>query len=236
MSFEIIILLIAIAIFLFIAFLLILAVIVIFFRKQVEKFLKPDPNDIQRDLERLRLKYPNLGVDEIASNYVSEQAKFLGLVGFMTEVWGFFIPVLGFTIDASFTTLRQMRMVYVITALYGGKNTHLDAEQMQVQYQAVVGASSLIPRLILKFVIGEVPIVGGIANAIINWVVTNEIGKVAIGWNTGKTVREVMSEQFDHLKNSTLSLKDSAINIVKPNSKDNSDFELQPQPREIRRE
>lgn len=210
-----------IAIVLFIGLLLILTATALFFgrkaiQQRVARFLRPNPNDIQRDLVRLRNKFPNSSVDEVATKYIAEQAVLLGIVGFMTEVWGFFIPILGFTIDAGFTTLRQMRMVHVITALYGGNN-QLDAEDMEIRYMAMVGVGTLLPRFILKFLAGEIPFVGGVINFGINWLVTTSIGKTAIGWNTGKSGREIISSEARRLKASALSAKEAAVHMVSPN-------------------
>jgi uncharacterized protein (DUF697 family) len=166
-------------------------------KRHAYRFLKPNPRDVQSDLERLRRRYPHADADELASNYVKSQALFLGLVGLTTEVWGFLIPVLGFTIDASFTTLRQMRMAHVITALYGGDDT-TDPQELEVRYMAMVGAGTLLPRLLLKGVGGEIPMLGGVINCAINWAVTRSIGAAAITWGKGRTISGVASAAWDN--------------------------------------
>lgn len=182
---------------------------------RIAKYLKPNPSDIARDLVRLKKKFPNMEVDEVAAKYVSEQAVLLGVVGFMTEMFGFALPVVGFAIDAGFTTIRQMRMVHVIAALYGD-NDQFDPEDMEIRYMALVGVGTLLPRFVLKFLAGEIPVIGGIANFGINWFVTTSIGRTAIGWNTGKTGREIVSGELKRLKSTAITAKESAAGIVKP--------------------
>lgn len=182
---------------------------------RIAKYLKPNPSDIERDLVRLKKKFPSMEVDEVAAKYVSEQAVLLGVVGFMTEMFGFALPVVGFAIDAGFTTIRQMRMVHVIAALYGD-NDLLDPEDMEIHYMALVGVGTLLPRFVLKFLAGEIPVIGGIANFGINWFVTTSIGRTAIGWNTGKSAREIVSGELKRLKSTALNAKESATGVVKP--------------------
>jgi uncharacterized protein (DUF697 family) len=169
----------------------------IYGKRYAYRFLKPNPRDVQNDLERLRRKYPNSSADEIASKYVGSQAVFLGMVGLLTEVWGFIIPVLGFTIDASFTTLRQMRMAHVVTALYGGDDT-TDPEEMEMRFMAMAGLGSLVPRLLFKVVLGEIPIFGGVVNFAINWGVTRSIGAAAITWGRGRTIRDAAAGAWNN--------------------------------------
>lgn len=205
---------------LFLVFLILAAAAAFLFgRKAVQariaRYLKPNPDDVERDLMRLRNKFQNMEVDEVAEKYISEQAVLLGIVGFMTQVWGLAFPVMGFAIDAGFTTVRQMRMVHVIAALYGD-NDQLDSEDMEIRYVALVGVGTLLPRFVLKFIAGAIPVVGGIANFGINWFVTTSIGRTAIGWNTGKTAREIVSGELKRLKSTALTAKESAAGVVKP--------------------
>lgn len=217
MSIKTFILIVIIIAVLFVALLLILAVALVLGRKAIQeriaRFLKPDPNDVHRVLIRLQKKYPNSTAEQVAANYVSEQALLLGIVGFMTEFFGVLIPILGFTIDIGFTTLRQMRMVHVITALYGS-NDELDAGDMEIRYMAMVSVGTLLPRFILKFIAGEFPIAGGVVNFGINWAVTNSIGKTAIGWNTGKSAREVFSDEMRRLRESAASARTVTVGAV----------------------
>src|SRR5207244_2422384 len=127
---------------------------------RIAKYLKPNPDDVHRDLVRLQKRYPNMEVDDVAAKYISEQAILLGIVGFMTEMFGFALPLVGFAIDAGFTTIRQMRMVHVIAALYGD-NDQLDPEDMEIRYMALVGVGTLLPRFVLKFLAGAIPVIGG---------------------------------------------------------------------------
>lgn len=197
---------------LFIAFLVILSIIAFFFgrkelQKRIYKFLKPDPNDIQQDMNRLQLKYPNMNADAKAAAYIKDQAKFLALVGFLTE-----IPLLGAVLDISYTTLRQMKMLHVLTALYG--NNRLDPEELEMRYMAMVGGSNLSLRLIVKFITGEIPIVSGLINAGINWFATKKIGEIGIGWNKEETLLQIAKRQTLEAKEKALSAGNTAFNTV----------------------
>src|SRR5258707_2279603 len=216
---TVVVIVIAVALFFIVLLLLAAAVALLFGRRAVQariaRFLKPNPNDIERDLVRLKKRFLNMEVDNLAAKYVSEQAVLLGVVGFMTEVWGFVFPVVGFAIDAGFTSLRQMRMVHVIAALYGD-NDFVDSEDMEIRYMALVSVGTLLPRFVLKFLAGEIPVVGGIANFGINWFVTTSIGRAAIGWNTGKSAREIVSGELKRLRSTALTAKEAAAGVVKP--------------------
>jgi uncharacterized protein (DUF697 family) len=218
-NWNVVLIVVVVALVLIVLLLLASAAALLFGRKAVQariaKYLKPNPDDVQRDLVRLQKKYPNMEVDDVAAKYISEQAMLLGIVGFMTEMFGFALPVVGFAIDAGFTTIRQMRMVHVIAALYGD-NDQLDPEDMEIRYMALVGVGTLLPRFLLKFLAGEIPVIGGIANFGINWFVTTSIGRTAIGWSTGKTGREIVSGELKRLRSTALTAKESAAGVVKP--------------------
>lgn len=195
-----------------IGFLGILTIAAFFFgrkeiQKRIFKFLKPNPQDIERDIERLHLKYPNFSPDEMASVYVKDQAKFLALAAFITE-----IPLLGTVIDISFTTLRQMRMLHVITALYG--NDKLDPEELEVKYMALVGGTSFLGRALIKGFTGEILFLSGFINCGLNWFITNRIGEIAIGWNKEQSIWTTTKGTLNNTKQKALNVKDEAFNKV----------------------
>lgn len=195
-----------------IGFLVLLAVIALIFgrkelQKRIFKFLKPNPQDIQDDLHRLSLKFPGANPDEMASAYVKDQAKFLALVGFVTE-----IPLLGSALDISYTTLRQMRMLHVIAAIYG--NNRLDPEQLEIKSMAVVGGASAVGRILVKAVTGEIPVLSGFINCGLNWFITNRIGEIGIGWNKEQSIWTTAKGTLEETKRKAIDAKDEAVNKV----------------------
>jgi hypothetical protein len=201
-----------VGILLIIVFLAIVGIIAFLFgrkemQKRIYKFLKPNLNDIEQDISRLNLKYPNFSPNEIAHAHVKEQAKFLALTAFITE-----IPIFGTVVDISFTTLKQMRMLHVITALYG--NDRLDPEELETKYMAMVGGTSFLGRALIKGITGEIPILNGFINCGLNWSITRGIGEVGIGWNEEKGVWITTKQTLENARQKMLTVKDETLNKI----------------------
>jgi uncharacterized protein (DUF697 family)/uncharacterized protein YneF (UPF0154 family) len=171
----------------------VLAVWVFFYlRRQVRQNLRPNPQQIHTDLERLRRANPTLGPDELAAKLINSQSLFLGLTGALSGLGGLAFALVGMPIDLSVSTLRQMKMVHMLTAIYG--NDDLDPEELEVRYMSLVlggaGAAKLLLRLVIKIIGESIPLVGSFAGFGINWMITKSIGEAAVSWNKGQTLRE----------------------------------------------
>lgn len=198
--------------FLLLVLLVIIGAIAVFFgRKKIQKYiykhLKPDATTIQQDLDRLVLRFPNTSVDEIATNHVKEEAQFLAWVGLLT-----IIPLLGFVIDISYTTLRQMRMLHVITALY--RNDRLDPEKLELKYMGIVGGANLVGRLLVKGTTSEIPIGSAVINALLNWLFTRQMGKAGIAWNKERSLWEAAKVGAGEMRDKLLIARDVARDAV----------------------
>lgn len=212
MDWTSIILILVVAFFIFVMLLVIAAALAFYFgrkemQKRLYKFLKPDARDVQKDIQRLALKYPHMSVDEVAAAYVKEQGKFLALIGLLTE-----IPILGFVLDLSFTTLRQMRMLHVITALYS--NQRLDSEELEIKSMALVGGANLLGRSVLKLITSSIPLLNGLLNAGLNWWITNRIGEMGIGWNKEQSWRETLGNKAREVQGKLSAATQTAVNAA----------------------
>lgn len=189
---------------------ILLAGAVIFGRKEIQKriykYLKPDPSTVQQDLDRLRLRFPNIGVDEIAVIHVKEEAQFLAWVGVLT-----IIPILGFLVDISYTTLRQMRMLHVITALY--QNDRLDPEKLEIKYMGIVGGVNLV-RFLVKGTTSDIPFGSAVINALLNWFFTKQIGNAGIALSREQSLWETAKEGAGEMAGRLLAARDSARDAV----------------------
>lgn len=177
----------------------VLAVWVFFYlKRQVKRHLRPNPHEIHRDLERLRRTHPDLGPDELAARVIRTQSLFLGLTGALSGLGGLAFALIGMPIDLSVSTLRQMKMVHMLTAIYG--NDDLDADELEMRYMSLVlggaGAAKLLLRLVVKLVGEAIPFVGSVAGFGINWAITQSIGEAAVSWNKGQTLRERSAQLY----------------------------------------
>lgn len=198
--------------FLLLVLLVIIGAIALFFgRKQIQKriykYLKPDATTVQQDLDRLLLRFPDSSVDQIATNHVKEEAQFLAWVGLLT-----IIPLLGFVIDISYTTLRQMRMLHVITALY--KNDRLDPEKLEIKYMGIVGGANLVVRLLVKGTTSEIPIGSAVINAFLNWFFTMQMGRAGIALNNERSLWAAAKVGAGEMKDKLLVARDAAREAV----------------------
>lgn len=138
--------------------------------------------EVQRDLERLRRTNAGLGPDELAAKVINSQALFLGLTGALSGLGGLAFALVGMPIDLSVSTLRQMKMVHLLTAIYG--NDDLNPEELEVRYMSLVlggaGAAKLLLRLDVKLVGESIPLVGSVAGFGINWMITKSSGLFAL--------------------------------------------------------
>lgn len=173
-------------------FLLLAAWVFLYLKRQAIRHLRPNPHDIHRDLERLRRTHANLSTDELAAKVVNNQALFLGLTGVLSGFGGIVSALIGMPLDLSVSTLRQMKMVHMLTAIYG--NDDLDPEMLEIRYMSLVlggaGAAKLLLRLIIKLIGESIPFVGSVAGFVINSMITKSIGEAAITWNKGETLRQ----------------------------------------------
>jgi len=210
-SFEIVVILLAVFIIIVLFLIVVGAVAAILGRKKLQRalyrYLKPDPTTVRQDWERLVRRFPNLGPDEVAAIYVKEESRFLAWVGVLT-----IIPILGFVVDVSFTTLRQMRMLHVITALY--HNDRLDPEKLEMQYMGIVGGANLVVRSILIIIASEIPFLNAIINALFNWFFTNQVGKAGIGLNKEQSLWQTARHETEMMKGRIIGPRNTPVGAI----------------------
>lgn len=219
MSFETILIFILFAVgLLLLMFITTVVVFAVLGRKWIARNLKPNPYEIHRDLERLRRLNPNADINELASRLISKNALILGVIGAVTGMGGIFFSLVGMPLDLSVSTLRQMKMVHIITALYG--NDDLDPDTLELRYMTLVLggsgitsiASKFITRILTKTVGTSIPLLGSIVGFGFNWIITKSIGEAAIAWNRGETIREHSVLRIQQFKKSfTTKLEDNLI-------------------------
>lgn len=219
MSYEYIFLFLFVVLVVFLVALAAIGIWAFFFgKKLIYRLLKPNPHDIHRDLERIQRLYPNESADELAARIIRQNALFLGFVGIFSGLGGFITTIVGTPLDISVSTLRQMKMVHIITALYG--NDDLDSDALEIKYMSLVlgsaGASKLLFFIILKMLGNTIPFAGSIFGFSLNWFFTKSIGESAIAWNNGESLRERGRNKFQELKEKTVSTTDAAWQKVKP--------------------
>ena len=191
----------------------------IFGKKYIYRFLKPNMRDIERDLNRLYAKHPNKSPDELAKIVIRKNALFLGLLGAVFGVGGVFFEFFGIAIDTSVSTLRQMKMAHIITAIYD--NADVDPDDLEIKYMTTVLGGVGMIRLILivigKIIGTSIPGVGGLVGFAINYLLTISIGRAAVTWNKEETVRGRTIDKLNQLRASTTNAANNAWDRVKLN-------------------
>lgn len=197
---------------------------VIWSKKQVARYLKPNPYQLRKDLERLEKQYPFHSKEELAKLVVNKNALFLGLIGALSGLGGVFLALVGIPLDLSVSTLRQMKMVNMIAAIHG--NEDLDPDVFEIQCMSLVlggvGVTKILTRIILKLVGTSIPGIGAIAGFVINWSVTKSIGETAILWNKGESLKGKASVKYQSVKNK-LNLNQNKTNALPTLAINNSD-------------
>lgn len=169
-------------------------------KKHLARYLRPNPQDIERDRARLEQQAAQQGIDVAVSQYINQQALFLGLVGALTGLGGAFVMLLGMPLDLSVTTLRQMKMAHVIAALYG--NQEVDRDQMEIRFMSLVAGGAGAARILAKLIGTSIPVAGSVVNFAINYVTTKSIGATVQTWGRGERVRDAAGVRYEQLKQS----------------------------------
>jgi hypothetical protein len=173
----------------------------------IYRFLKPDEAAVRRDCERLARRFPELNAEELAAIHIKEEARFLGWIGVFT-----LIPILGFFVDFSYTAVRQMRMLHVITALYN--NDRLDPERLELNYMGIVGGVNLVVRLILIYTASSIPFFSVIINVLLNWFFTTQIGKAGVGINKEQSLWQTARQESEALRERVLVASNTAVGAI----------------------
>lgn len=179
-----------------------LALAAFYIRRQFARYLVPNPLEIARDLERLARTHSQLNEDALARVVIKSTAIFVGVVGFITGIGGFLFFIIGLPFDLAVCTRRQMKMVQIITAIYG--NTDLDPDLLQARYIALVaggaGTGWILKRAVPKLFGEAIPFIGAFVGFGFNWFSTQSIGRAAIVWNQGETLRAVAAGKYQQLR------------------------------------
>jgi uncharacterized protein (DUF697 family) len=180
----------------------VLAFAVFYVRKQLSRYLVPNPLEIARDLDRLARTHGQLSEDALAHLVIKSTAIFVGVIGFVTGLGGIFVAIIGLPFDLAVCTRRQMKMVQVITAIYG--NADLDPDLLQARYVLLVtggaGAGLILKKAVPKLLGEAIPFLGAFVGFGFNWASTQSIGRAAIVWNRGETLKAVAAGKYRQLR------------------------------------
>lgn len=177
----------------FIAFvlvpLLLLVVFVITQRKRLSRMLLATDGDIDSDLRRLISENPSLSEDQLAQKALNSASVITAVFGLATGIGGVFTIPLLVTVDTAVTLRRQMRVVQMIFAIY---NNRRPADEYLILVLGGSGATELLLKLFVRILIKlpwEIPFIGGVICAAINYFVTQGVGKAAIAKARGERIR-----------------------------------------------
>lgn len=167
-------------------------------KKLVENAVKPDVPKLERIVERLRRKHPDLDNDALARKLMHRQANRAGLVGLLTGIGG--LPTLPFTIpiDVAFTVKIQSNLVHMLRLLRG-EHAEPDALSDSSLWlittggQELTSASSVLIRdlavkSLSKSLLKFLPILGGVVGYALNWASTQALGRLTLKWMTRRGI------------------------------------------------
>lgn len=176
------------------AFALLLLVLVVVFllwqaKKLIEKAIRPDLPKLQRKLERLRAKHPDLDADRLAGKIISGGAHRAGFIGLITGIGGLPAMPIMLPIDIAATVKIQSNMIYMLRLLR--MHGDIDDEDLYTQAglwavtsggQHLVNVSAtafreLILKSTAKALIKFLPLLGGVIGYVLNWLSTQAMGR-----------------------------------------------------------
>jgi len=167
-------------------------------KKLVETAVKPNLPKLERIVERLRRKHPELDNDALARKLMHRQANRAGLVGLLTGIGG--LPTLPFTIpiDVAFTVKIQSNLVHMLRLLRG-EHAEPDALSDSSLWlittggQELTSASSvlirdLVVKSLSKSLLKFLPVLGGVVGYGLNWASTQALGRLTLKWMTRRGI------------------------------------------------
>lgn len=167
-------------------------------KKLVENAVRPDLPKLERIVDGLRRKHPDLDHDALAKKLMHRQANRAGLVGLFTGIGG--LPTLPFTvpIDVALTVKIQSNLVHMLRLLRG---EHADADALSDSSlwlittggQELTTASSVLIRdlavkSLSKSLLKFLPLLGGVVGYALNWFSTQALGRLTLKWMTRRGI------------------------------------------------
>lgn len=182
----------------FIVLLVILLIGAFFAIRQLRRFIAPDVNTMQRELDALRRSNATLSNDALVRKIISRQSFKCGLVGAIAGIGGFLTLPIALPADILMSMRIQHAMVQFIAMLYS--QHAVSPEEMNLQTTLVMSGGvkltetsiSLIMRGVVRL-LGEslsiiVPAVGVVVGFIVNYGIAQATGKVAMRFYAGQHV------------------------------------------------
>ena len=182
----------------FIVLLVILLIAAFFAVRQLRRFIAPDLNTMQRELDELRRTNANLSTDALVRKIISRQSFKCGLVGAIAGIGGFLTLPIALPVDILMSMRIQHAMVQFIAMLYS--QHALTPEAMNLQTTLVMSGGvkvtetsiSLIMRGVVRL-LGEslsiiVPAIGVVVGFVVNYGIAQATGNVAMRFYSGHHV------------------------------------------------
>lgn len=164
-------------------------VVVITQRRRLARMMLADEGDLDRELKKLWSENHQSSEELIAQKVVNSASIMTAMFGLLTGVGGVFTIPMFLTIDTAATLRRQMRMVQLIFALY---NNQRSTDEYLILVLGGSSAGKILLKIFLRVIIKlpwEIPLIGGLICALINYFVTQSIGKAAIARARGERIR-----------------------------------------------
>lgn len=156
----------------------------------LQESIAPDMEKIQAEFDRLRTQKPNVATDALVRGIIHRQALRSGVVGAVTGIGGFVTLPIALPIDLYASAQLQANMVSFIALAYGHK-TVSPVEQRVLAYLITTGSAHVtqttiayvlrtVVRLLGKTLSKLVPVIGAVISFIINYVLTQAVGRIAV--------------------------------------------------------
>ncbi len=160
-------------------------------KQLVENAVKPNLPALERVVERLRAKHPDLSDRALAKKLIHRQANRAGLVGLVTGIGG--LPTLPITIpiDIAATIKIQSNLVHLLRIVQAGREAEniSDASLWLITtggHELTAASSALIRELLVKTLskslLKFLPLVGGVVGYALNWISTQGLGRLSREW------------------------------------------------------
>ena len=177
----------------FLAFFLLAAVALLLLwraKKLVENAVRPDQKKLERILERLRRRNPELSEREICRKIIHRQANQAGLVGLVTGLGGLFTLPLALPVDIALSIRIQASLVHMLRLV---RDVPLDEVPESGLWLITTGGQELtaasgvalreyLVRFFSKSMLKFLPILGGVVGFLLNWGSTQALGRLTERW------------------------------------------------------
>lgn len=155
-------------------------------RQWKKQLFHPDIAVFDQEISALREAHPEFNDTQLAQFIIDRDAEFAGLLGIAFGFGGILTFPFSLTIEVAMLIDRQIRMVELLSRIFARQTVDSDLNRLKA-HALVLGSGhlgsivqALLLRIIPKILLGCFPLIGGLSSFVVNWAMTQTIGKTCV--------------------------------------------------------